>query len=268
MEFLKKHYEKLILSIVLLGLAVAAALLPFALKKAQEDLQATEQKLPTPKPVKPVNLSTNEQIIAKLKNPPPIELSGQHNLFNPVVWKQFPDGTLKKIPTSNPAELLQITSINPLRLIVAYDRATGSGYYFSMIREAWVPRSAAKARTSRYLKKNEKAALMGLDGKMVDIFVLVDVVGPADDPTEFVVELADTKELAHVTKEKFYSRVEGYAADLKYELANRTFPDTRVGASLAFEGDTYNVIAILKNEVRVQAFSNQKITTVTWKGAE
>jgi hypothetical protein len=97
------------------------------------------------------------------------------------------------------------------------------------------------------------------------LFSIKSVTGPPEDPTEIIIELADTKEVASITKEKPYMRAEGYSADLQYELGGKKFSDTRKGASLAFEGDTYNVIAILKNEVRVQAFSNLKITTVTAK---
>ena len=266
MDFLKKHYEKIILSIVLLGLALAAALLPFAIQKAREDLEGMNVVAPPAKPFKPVNLSTNEAAIAHLKNPPKVDFSGSHNVFNPVVWKQFADGSLRKIPTSNPAELLKIDKIIPLQLVIAFDRATTTGYYFSIVREAMVSRVNAR-KQSRYAKLGEKVTFPGVDGKPVDLFTFRELKGPPEDPTGFVLELMDTKEIVSIGKEKPFTRVEGYSADLQYELGNKKFGDTRKGASLAFEGDTYNVIAILKNEVRVQAFSNLKITTVTWKGA-
>jgi hypothetical protein len=266
MDFLKRHYEKIILSIVLLGLALAAALLPFAIQKAKEDLEAMNVTAPPPKPFKPINLTTNEAAIARLKNPPKVDFSGEHNVFNPVVWKQFADGSLRKIPTSNPAELLKIDKIVPLQLVISYDRATTTGYYFSIMREAMVSRANAR-KQQRYAKVGEKVTFPGVEGKPIDLFTVRELKGPPEDPTEFAIELAETREVVSIGKEKPYVRVEGYSADLQYELGNKKFVDTRKGASLAFEGDIYNVIAILKNEVRVQAFSNLKITTVSWKGA-
>ena len=265
MDFLKKHYEKIILSIVLLGLALAAALLPFAIQKAKEDLEAMNVTPPPAKPFKPIDLTTNQAAIVHLKNPPTVDFSGEHNVFNPVVWKQFADGTLRKIPTSNPAELLKIDRIVPLQLTIAFEKSTSTGYYFSILREAMVSRANARKQT-RYVRVGEKVAFPGADGKPADLFTFREIKGPPEDPTEFVIELLETKEVISIGKEKPFVRVEGYAADLQYDLQNKKFIDTRKGASLAFEGDTYNVIAILKNEVRVQAFSNLKITTVTWKG--
>ncbi len=39
MDFLKKHYEKVVLSVLLLAMAVAAALLPLKVSQVREELQ-------------------------------------------------------------------------------------------------------------------------------------------------------------------------------------------------------------------------------------
>ena len=40
MEFLKRHYEKVLLSLVLLGLATVAAMLPLKIRKEREELES------------------------------------------------------------------------------------------------------------------------------------------------------------------------------------------------------------------------------------
>ena len=71
MEFLKNNYEKVILSVVLLGLAVAAVLLLTWVgneKRALEEIEGQIIQTP-PKPLKPIDLSTNEMALQRLLNP-------------------------------------------------------------------------------------------------------------------------------------------------------------------------------------------------------
>ncbi len=92
MQFLKKHYEKLVLSVVLLVLAVAAGLMPLKVgseNRAMEEKLAQLTKAPA-KPLKPADISTNELALARLKTNVDIELNGAHNLFNPVKWQRNP----------------------------------------------------------------------------------------------------------------------------------------------------------------------------------
>src|SRR5436190_20603187 len=96
MEFLKNNYEKVILSVVLLGLAVAAALLPIwvagekrALEEADNQITQTERK-----ELKPINLFTNELVLQRVVKATALRLSGEHNLFNPVPWQRMRDGHL------------------------------------------------------------------------------------------------------------------------------------------------------------------------------
>jgi hypothetical protein len=65
MEFLKKHYEKLILSVVLLGLAAVAAGLPLKVNQEKEKEEARKNDLinPTVKPFPPVDLATNKVVL-------------------------------------------------------------------------------------------------------------------------------------------------------------------------------------------------------------
>jgi len=53
MDFLKKHYEKLILGVVLIGLAVAVAVLPFFISSEKDKLNQMKANVLHPK-VKPL----------------------------------------------------------------------------------------------------------------------------------------------------------------------------------------------------------------------
>ena len=108
MRFLKRHYEKLILSLVLLALAVAAAWLPTALSDTREKLKGASASFSAAAqgPYKP-------HFRPRLRPPrrpgtveasPKLVLNGEHNLFNPVVWKRKYDGSWIKIATGNESE--------------------------------------------------------------------------------------------------------------------------------------------------------------------
>src|SRR5205814_9311778 len=128
MQFVKKHYEKVLLSIVLLGLAGAAAALPWQVSHERDRLEEIQGNLTVKvkaKPFKPLDdwLTTNKTVVARLQAPLNLELSGGHNLFNPVVWKKRPDGAI--VPIRNGSELgpgaVKIINITNLTLEVAFE---------------------------------------------------------------------------------------------------------------------------------------------------
>jgi hypothetical protein len=59
MDFLKKHYEKILLGVVLLGLVTAAVLLPFMIMSDRENLEVTRMGIinRVPKPLEPLDLT-------------------------------------------------------------------------------------------------------------------------------------------------------------------------------------------------------------------
>jgi len=262
MEFLKKHYEKVVLSVVLLGLLVAAALLPIWVANEKRALEEIENSIiSTPREeLKPVNLSTNEAVLQRLQKAEHLRLSSGHNVFNPVLWKRRPDGTLLKIQTGTeegPAAL-SIVRISPLYLRIEFDGPGGTGdnlqYRFRIAREA--ERSPGKrAPTTRSVPNV---------GSKNDIFLLKEMK-PKDNPTEFALELADTKETVIVTKDKPFSQVAGYVADLKYDPEKLTFLNRRLDDRLIFAGDTNKIVAITATNVTVEALSNTKRTTIIYK---
>src|SRR5688572_15068624 len=124
MQFLKAHYEKIILSIVLLGLAAAAALMP--VKVSQErDREEERRRTVLPKDVKPltpIDLATNEQVLARVSQPKRVVLAGEHNIFNPVRWQKRPDGSIYRAQEAGPSAL-QIVDIRPLFLKLEFEQA-------------------------------------------------------------------------------------------------------------------------------------------------
>ncbi len=80
------------------------------------------------------------------------------------------------------------------------------------------------------------------------VFTLREVKGPAENPTA-VLELNDTKELVSVDKNHPFQRVDGYAADLRYEPEHKLWTNRRVGSTLAFGGGEAEILAITRVEV-------------------
>ena len=99
MQFLKRHFEKIILSAVLAGLGAAAFWLSMAVKEARRRPPIGYRQ---PAPAKPLPewkaiWRRCARALANMTNAPAFELSGEHNLFNPVTWKMKRNGELFKM---------------------------------------------------------------------------------------------------------------------------------------------------------------------------
>ncbi len=256
MQFLKRHYEKIILSIVLLGLATAAALMPIKVSTERQRMEERKQEIIGAKPgmYKPVNLSTNEKVLARVQSPVKVQLFGQHNLFNPVKWQRRPDGTLIKIQRGDEIGMgaAQITAIQPLQLKVSFDEVSGTGedlkYTITMTRE-----------TDRPVRKNIRK--VGAKDKN-NLFAMHEVKGPPENPTEISIRVEGDKEPISLTKGNPYSRVIGYSADFAYPPENIVRKDLHEKDTVTFAQETYNIVAINPGEVVFSAKSNGKTSTL------
>ena len=97
-----------------------------------------------------------------------------------------------------------------------------------------------------------------------DTFTMLEVRGKPDDPApvKLVVQLNDTGERAVISTNAPFQRVDAYTADLRYPPENRPpWLARRVGATLAFNGEEYKIVAINQNEVILSA-PNQKKWTI------
>jgi hypothetical protein len=81
-----------------------------------------------------------------------------------------------------------------------------------------------------------------------------------------VLELKDSGERVAVSKDHPFQRVDGYAADLRYEPEHKTWIDRRVGNVLAFGGNEAQIIAITRTEVVMGAKSSVKTWAIELKG--
>jgi|SRR4051812_2490978 hypothetical protein len=256
MQFLKAHYEKIILSIVLLGLAAAAALMPIKVSK-ERDLAGERENSIVNRPVtpmKPVDLTTNALILARMEQPARLKYGGEHNIFNPVRWQRRPDGGLLK-GSETGVNALKVTQIRPLHLRVTYDGPSGTTdnlrYQISVLKET--------GKSSRPIPR-----IAGAKEKN-NMFTIQEVIGEPQDPKEVKLVLEGEKDPVVISKEKPLERVIGYAADFHYDPENRNWKDLTTKDELTFGGETYNIVAITENEVTISAKSNKKQTTLEYK---
>lgn len=255
MEFLKAHYEKIVLSIVLLGLAAAAALMPMRLAQERENEEQRRITVipPTVKELVPIDLATNAAAISRLDQPSRLKLAGDHNVFNPVRWQKRPDGgVLKSLDAGINA--LQVTNINPLRFRLSLEDVTedATGYQISVLNEAVSPR--ATPRIGRVKQKN-------------NLFTIQEVRGDPANPNELVVLIEGDKTPVTISRNKPYERIVGYSADLRYEPENRTWRNQKKDDEISFAGETYKIVATTPTEVVLSAKSNKKQTIKEYQPA-
>jgi len=261
MDILKKHYEKILLGGVLLVLVVSAALLPVMIGGERDALKAKSDEiinLPS-KPLEPLNLSTQQLVLQRVQAGVTLDLGSRHKAFNPVFWQKTADGRTVKVATGDEIgpKALTVMKAAPLYLTITLDSVNpGDGtsparYIIGVEREAAT--DASKRRKKQYYAT--------VDNKN-DAFLLRKVNGPPDNPTDVVLELADSSEEVVISKEKPFKRVDGYTVDLRYDLEKKTWNNQRVNNTLRFGNEDYNIVAITKNEIVVLAKSNQKKTPI------
>jgi hypothetical protein len=258
MDLLKNHYEKLLLSLMLIGLAAAVW---FLYQKSVTEEEAAKEYFVVVekrkvKGVSPVDLSPYQNVLKKAQNPPPLVLAGGHNVFNPVKWQRRPDGTLLKIQTGREVgpEAMTIARVTPLYFIINLDKVANPGYIIGTTREN-AERPIDRRKKAKFYTVNAPAATN-------DFFTLKEIKGPPEDPTELILELADTKERVSIAKGKDFKKAVGYEVDLKYPVENKDFKNLRIGSTLTLAGDQYIIVAISENEVVLSARLNDKKYTV------
>jgi len=257
MEFIKRNYEKIILSLVLLGLVGALAFMPVVIFYDQQQMEDSKNKVthPRPTPLPDLDLSRQQVVLDRLKSPYDLDLSTTNKLFNPVQWRRQRDN-LMVIAEKLGVQAAVVTKITPLYYIISLDsvatNALGSPprYTFSVERQA-APLPAQRRPQHQYGSVGDKVRDYFSIPKQV-------VKGPPDNPDQLILKLTDTGAEVAVSKDKPFQRVDGYSADLKYDPDNLKAAGQRVGADLKFAGDDYNIIAIDENEVILLAQSNQK----------
>jgi hypothetical protein len=263
MDFLKKNYEKVLLGVVLLGLAVAAAFLPFKIASEKQKLEDMRNQLihPNVKPLTNLDLTMPDGVLKRMATPAMIDFSPPNRLFNPMAWQKAVDGRLIKVDATNVGPYaVTIAKMTPLYLTLRLNEVT-------VIDSGARCKIGVENETAVNLKDRKKEKYCKLGDKN-EVFTLRDVKGLATDPTNatVVLELNDTRQRVEVSKEQPFRRIDGYMVDLKYAPESKTWTSRRagVGAPLSFNGEDYNIVAITENEVVLSAKSNQKKWTIKY----
>jgi hypothetical protein len=262
MNFVKKHYEKILLSIVLLGLMGVLVFMLYLIPHDAEQLADIRRTIisPSVKLLDPLNLETETNVSDRLQSPYKLDFSTTNKLFNPLPWQKRVDGTLVPVKQGliGP-EAAVVTKITPLCLIVTLDSAEtnefGTRYVISVEHQA-APLPYQRSKRQHYVSVGDK----------IDNLTVIDVKGSPDNPAQLklILQLTDTGERATVSEDKPFRRVDGYSADLKYDPEGKKWQGQRVGADLRFAGDDNIIVAINQDEVILLARSNQKKTPLTY----
>jgi len=261
MQFLKKHYEKILLGVVLTGLI---GVLVFMLFYIAADKQAMEEHVNdiinlSVKPLPDLDLTTNSAAMTRLQSPFLLDMETGNKVFNSFTWQKTPDGRLVKKDTSTGPQVAVVTNIAPLYLVLTLDSAStneaGARYVIGVEKQA--DKNPSKRRKQqRFVSKGDKN----------DTFTLVDVIGAPENPDAVIIKLADVGDVVGdtvtVTRDKAFRRVTGYMADFRYDPEKKVFHGCRVDTKVSFNGTDYVVFAVNQNELILTDQSNQKNTAL------
>src|SRR5271170_9115 len=124
MEFIKKHYEKIILIAVLIGLVGVLVGMWFVIMADKEKMEnfTTEVVHRKGQPLPELDFSQQEAMMTRLKEPYQLDFSETNKLFNPVQWRQK-DGQLIKLVTGRELGPYAgaVTKITPLYFSISLD---------------------------------------------------------------------------------------------------------------------------------------------------
>ncbi len=263
MDFVKKHYEKILLSVVLLGLMGVLVFMLYLIPSDRQRLADIRLSIISRavRPLDPLDLTRETNVFERLQSPYKLDFSTTNKLFNPVQWQRATDGTIIKIKTGNEIgpKAVVITKITPLYLILTLDSIEtnefGTRYVISVERQAAVW-PVQRSKRQHYVSVGEKN----------ETFTIVDVKGSPANPAQLklILQLTDTGEMATLSKDKPFRRIDGYSADLKYDPEGKKWQEQRIGADLRFAGDDNIIVAIDQDAVIFLARTNHKKTTLTY----
>jgi hypothetical protein len=265
MQFIKKNYEKVLLGLVLVGLAAVAVFLLLMVGSERQKQEERRNRIIN-RPVNPlaeVDLSGVDTLLKRGQSVIALNFSDNtHKIFNPVRWQRTTDGRFVKNPPGQSLEKMEIVKITPLHFEIRLETInvseSATRYGFIVVQPA-ASRPNFRGARSHYASIGEKKEY----GENKEAFVLVEATGNPENP-EVVLEMIDAEQKITVAKEKPFRRVDGYTADLKFAPENRNFPNRRVGDRITVAGEAYNIVAITESEVVLSAESNKKKWTIKY----
>ena len=156
MDFLKKHYEKVVLGVVLLGLAVAVAFLPLKIAGEKQKLDEMRTRLISRnvQPLTNLDLSLADAALKRAAVPATVDFSAPNKLFNPMLWQKTPEGRL--LPPgpgrrATSSDQLLRSAKGDFEIVVAPSARAGihSGAFTSMTRWVALPPGTTTSRPGR-----------------------------------------------------------------------------------------------------------------------
>jgi hypothetical protein len=258
MDFIKKHYEKILLGVMLVGLIGVLVFMIFyiAAEKSAMEQQGNILTTPHPKPLPALDTTVEDGAIQRLKSTYDLDFETTNKLLNPMEWQKNLDGTLIPV-TKTGVAVAVVTNISPLYLVISLESivANEAATNFVIKVERQAAATAGKRAPTRHYVSSD-------DRKPNDAFALVTVKGPADKPTALVLKLADTQEEVTITPDTPYRRIDGYSADFRYDPERKVFRGKRIGDKVPFGGVDYTVVEVNQNELILMDQSNQKKTSL------
>ena len=256
MEFLKKHYEKILLGLVLAGLVGALVFMPFYISSDNQKMaELTEITKAPGKELPPLDLSGPAAVTARLRAPYALDLESSNRLFNPLEWQKLADGTMVPLIGHVGPQMIIVTNITPLYLVITLETVTtneiGARYGIGIEKQG-DKRLANRRHQTKSVAKGDKAN---------DTFALVDVKGAPENPDALMLKLVDSGEIISLSHDKVYRRVDAYAADFRYDPEKKVFHGRRVGDKVSFNGTDFIVADVKEDELIIEDQSNQKKTT-------
>jgi len=260
MNFLKKHYEKVLLGVMLAGVIGVLVFMLFYIAADTQDMNTRRITLTTRPAHALTNLDTAplEGAMLRSKSPYRLDLETTNKLFNPMEWQKNLDGNLILAAKRTGLLVAVVTNIAPLYLIISLDSVMtnelGVRYVIQVERQgaATLP---LRRPTRHYVSKDDKP-------NPKEPFALLDVKGPAENPDTLDLKLTDTGETVAIAAGKAYRRVDGHVADFRYDPERKVFHGKRAGDKVAFGGVDYLVVEVNQNELILQDQSNQKKTSL------
>jgi len=269
MEFLKNHYEKLILGVVLLLMAVGAVGLVLEAGSVQEELQKFKEN-PVGlggKPPPPENFTNLVKALRQATNPATVEFTRVHKVFNPDTWYVDTNGNLIA-GTNVGVGRLVVQSITPLHLKLWFDSIGGTvgreTVKVNVIREFMrTPQEQSRksltltltsTNTQNTLDPVNKLQLFAreIGGTPEAPQARLELIEPGRDPFKFT-----------VSKAQGLTQVVERVAFIIYPVeSNFVWRAARKGQPMPFAGDTNIVVEITASNVVVRAISNDKHTTI------
>lgn len=281
MEFLKSHYEKLILGLMLLLMAAGAVLLVLEVGSVQAQLEEY-RKIAVGgegKPPPQENLDQLREILTKAVKPGQTDFVTTHRVFNPDAWYVDTNGNLIA-GTNVGVNRLMVHSITPQQLLLELAAIGGSAerpsVSMNVVRQfAKTPAERNKTRRSVSLNATNTPATATpantLDAARKLVLLAREIGGTPENP-EVKCELHEPGKDAlkfTLSKAAGLAHVVEYVAHIQYLVeTNFVWRVARKDTQLDFAGDTNIVVDITASNVVVRAVSNDKVTILPLGSAQ